>query len=351
MFGSWGRKKAQAVTKEIKEIKEEEKSTKFHKSPNKSRRVNSVRFEEENENARVSFEQTPLAQEMKEEYERKIKVLSQCLEEKAEENITLHEKLTKEERIKKNLLKEAEHTKDLEILITELNTLLSDKSEKLKALEKAYESKNQESFELQVLNDEFQRRISVLSTCLEEMAQENLGYWTDTNEKQKHQSETIQLDDKNDDNKNLESESASSSSKNSSVNTVEAKLIELTMKQDISRAGEQNIALHKEIEELREELSNAEEKLQTKEKKIVQLNNKLIDAVNKKNSYAESNDLYEEKLKDLEQELMENLNQEGIRRQEAEYIASKLKKKVAELQFLLDERDQDSDSSYYSDEE
>merc|ERR1712137_332204 len=95
-----------------------------------------------------------------------------------------------------------------------------------------------------------------------------------------------------------------------------------------------------------------EEKIQKKEKRIVQLNTKLMDAVNKKNALAESNDLYEEKLKSLENELTENLQQEGIRRQEAEYVASKLKKKVAELQFLLDERDdQDSDSSYYSEEE
>ena len=82
-----------------------------------------------------------------------------------------------------------------------------------------------------------------------------------------------------------------------------------------------------------------------------QLNNKLMDALNKKASFEESNELYEQKLKSLEQELMENLHQEGIRRQEAEYVASKLKKKVAELQFLLDERDQDSDDSYYSDDD
>ena len=36
------------------------------------------------------------------------------------------------------------------------------------------------------------------------------------------------------------------------------------------------------------------------------------------------------------------IQQEGIRRQEAEYVVSKLRKKVAELQFLLDERDQDT---------
>lgn len=151
----------------------------------------------------------------------------------------------------------------------------------------------------------------------------------------------------------VESETKDSAlnSSSGSVNTVEAKLIELTMKEDLVRVEERNTDLQKQIDELKSQLTNAEEKLQLKEKRIVQLNNQLIDAVNKKNSYKESTELYEEKLKDLEQELMENLNQEGIRRQEAEYIASKLKKKVAELQFLLDERDQDSDSSYYSDDE
>lgn len=34
----------------------------------------------------------------------------------------------------------------------------------------------------------------------------------------------------------------------------------------------------------------------------------------------------------------ENLQKEGKRRQEAEYVASKLKKKVSELTFLLKER-------------
>ena len=136
-----------------------------------------------------------------------------------------------------------------------------------------------------------------------------------------------------------------------SGNSVEAKLVELTKKQDEERNDKERTKLQEQVEELKENLLTAEEKLQKKEKRIIQLNTKLMDAVNKKNAYSESNDLYEEKLKALEQELTENLHQEGIRRQEAEYVASKLKKKVAELQFLLDERDQDSDSSYYSEDD
>ena len=308
-------------------------------SPQSSPSFNKKKQMEEGVSPRLDLD---LSLEMKEEYERKIRVLSTCLEEKAEENITLHEKIQSQERRISNLSKELESAKDLEIFISELNALLCEKDEQFAALSEDSKAKNKERLELKELNGEFERRIRVLSTCLEEMAQENLGYWTTGGKV--NQVENGELDEIIEEKEDLHSSSGS-------VNTVEAKLIEVTMKQDLIRSEENMKSLQRQLEEVQEDLVEAEEKLQFKEKRIVQLNAKLIDAVNKKNSYLESNELYEAKLKDLEKELMENLNQEGIRRQEAEYIASKLKKKVAELQFLLDECEQDSDSSYYSEDD
>ncbi len=55
--------------------------------------------------------------------------------------------------------------------------------------------------------------------------------------------------------------------------------------------------------------------------------------------YIYSSLILQKKLRKLELKMKENLAKEGKRRQEAEYTASKLKKKVSELTFLLNERD------------
>ena len=307
----------------------------------------------------TNFDQ--IQSQLQEEYERKIRVLSQCLEEKAEENITLFEEKQKIERKLAHFQKEAESAKDLELVVSELNSMLRTKDEEFESLKVELQQKDKERGELLKLNEEFQRRIRVLSTCLDEMAQENLGYWKHPPEpanKGVQQSGNPSAKPSNQPNQpsapsskpsDLYHESPSQSL--AATGSVEAKLIEVTLRQDLERALEEKTTLEKELEKAKEELNQAEQKLQAKEKRIVQLNTKLMDAVNKKTSYQDSNELYEQKLKSLEKELMDNLHQEGIRRQEAEYVASKLKKKVAELQFLLDERDQDSDSSYYSEDD
>ena len=273
-----------------------------------------------------------------EEYERKIRVLSQCLSEKAEENITLQEKIMSQERRVESLTGEMESAKELEVVVTELNSILREKNQEYENYIEQMNKKDLERIELHQLTQEFQRRIRVLSTCLDEMAQENLGLHatpvSNKNSKNspKHKDQNVEL--------------APPVQKNS----VEAKLVELARKHDKERIDEERVALESELSNVREDLINIEEKLQKKEKRILQLNSKLMDAINKKNSLSESNELYEEKLKSLERELTDNLQQESIRRQEAEYIASKLRKKEGELQFLLDDRDQDSDP-YYSDED
>lgn len=62
-----------------------------------------------------------------------------------------------------------------------------------------------------------------------------------------------------------------------------------------------------------------------------------------KRSSMESCEKYEKKLRKVELKAKENLQKEGKRRQEAEYLASKLKKKVSELTFLLNEKADESD--------
>lgn len=296
-----------------------------------------------------------LMKEMQEEYDRKIRVLSTCLEEKAEENTTLYDTVMKHERRIAQQQEELDSFNDLQLVVSDLNARLHDKNDELRSLKEAAERHAQEQQELTQLNEEFQRRISVLSQCLEEMAQENLGYWnsgpTDTPQGSAPLTAPKSSSDDAPVGESSEVEEPTAAKNTGGAGSVEAKLMELTLKQDLEKSERVTRELRDELEQHKKDLTEAEDQLQKMEKRVSQLNNKLMDALNKKASFEESNELYEQKLKSLEQELMENLHQEGIRRQEAEYVASKLKKKVAELQFLLDERDQDSDDSYYSDDD
>ena len=63
----------------------------------------------------------------------------------------------------------------------------------------------------------------------------------------------------------------------------------------------------------------------------------------------ESCEKYEKKLRKVELKAKESLQKEGKRRQEAEYLASKLKKKVSELTFLLNEKADESDDASSAD--
>lgn len=74
----------------------------------------------------------------------------------------------------------------------------------------------------------------------------------------------------------------------------------------------------------------------------------LIRERQKSESLQLSIDIYEEKATSNDKFYRDNLLKESKRRKDAEYIANVLKKRVTELQFLLDEKD-DSDHDSDSD--
>lgn len=348
MFGSWRKRKenpvlvTQQTNSFTNNVSSHNSSTEHNKEEKKPESQN-IAIKTEIEPPSISLSPT---EALNEEYERKIRVLSQCLSEKAEENITIQERIIKQERRIESLSKDVENAKELEVVVTELNSVLREKNQEFDNYKDDINQKEKERIELHQLTQEFQRRIRVLSTCLEDMAQENLGLHSCPKKQTKSGKHKKKMEQQQKEEQDGDVIHLLPVQKNS----VEAKLVELTRKQDQERIDEERIALEQELANIREDLINIEEKLQKKDKRISQLNIKLMDAVNKKNSLSESNDLYEEKLKILERELTDNLQQESIRRQEAEYIASKLRKKEGELQFLLDDRDQDSDP-YYSEDD
>jgi hypothetical protein len=77
--------------------------------------------------------------------------------------------------------------------------------------------------------------------------------------------------------------------------------------------------------------------------------------IDRRRAYIEAIEEYEKKLVALEKDLRSSLQKEAERRREAEYHASQLKKKVAELQFLLEEKlaedDEEEEEDDDSDEE
>lgn len=329
------REREQKKEKQESDIKPEDQKIKNILTETETQAIQPPKNESNSSSSSSKNQSTELIQE---EYERKIRVLSQCLSEKAEENITLHEKLHKHDKKIENLIQEIESSKDLELLVSELNSMLRDKNMEFEALKADSKLKDKERLELQQLSQELQRRIRVLSTCLEEMAQENLGYYNESSPSESS-SKPQDLSSDNRQKPVLQAQPTIS---------VEAKLAELSQKQEQERNDEERKALESELANVREELHNSEERLHKKEKIIVQLNTKLMDAVNKKNALSESNDLYEEKLKSLEKEFTDNLQQEGKKRQAAQEEVARLEKKLAELRFLLDERD-NSDSSISDD--
>jgi len=85
---------------------------------------------------------------------------------------------------------------------------------------------------------------------------------------------------------------------------------------------------------------------------IAELTEKLAKEKDRTGSLGDSVADYEKKLKELEGRMWDNLNKEGQRRTEAETKAKRLKKKVDELQFLLDElKDEGSDEDESEEEE
>lgn len=76
----------------------------------------------------------------------------------------------------------------------------------------------------------------------------------------------------------------------------------------------------------------------------------LIRSQQKCESLQQSIDKYESKMVKADKKFRDSLLKEAKRRKDAEYIANVLKKRVGELQFLLDEKD-DSDEDSDSDDE
>jgi len=105
------------------------------------------------------------------------------------------------------------------------------------------------------------------------------------------------------------------------------------------------------IEKLRNAVSDLENRTDelTREIEIESEKSKNSDAAlfkekQRGDSFRDSAVEYEKKIKDLETRMYDNLNKETQRRTDAEYNAKRLKKKVEELEFLLEEMKNDSDS-------
>lgn len=91
-------------------------------------------------------------------------------------------------------------------------------------------------------------------------------------------------------------------------------------------------------------IKELETTLKDNETNAGELKAKLAKETDRTGSLSDSVAEYEKKLKELEGRMWDNLNKEGQRRTEAETKAKRLKKKVDELQFLLDElKDEGSD--------
>lgn len=231
---------------------------------------------------------------------------------------------------------------------------------------------------------EFTRRTQVLSMCLDDMAQENIALTTklaslqgepqarsppsltlyaglsreDLERKLQHFQKPVDqhVDDK--ERKTAPAASASSSSSGSSSNmmTPEERLLQdyfdviSAVKEerarDLLQRFQRALALesdnHKKanahLQQSEEELTQLKASVAALEKQVKQLTSKLLKEKDAKASFQESCDKYEKKMRKLEVKAKENLQKEGKRRQEAEYVASKLKKKVSELTFLLKEK-------------
>lgn len=71
----------------------------------------------------------------------------------------------------------------------------------------------------------------------------------------------------------------------------------------------------------------------------------MIRSQQKTESLQLSIDKYETKMNNADKKFLDLISQESKRRKEAEYVANVLKKRVSELQFLLDEKDDSDEDS------
>eukprot|EP00026_Physarum_polycephalum_P005967 Phypoly_transcript_06006.p1 GENE.Phypoly_transcript_06006~~Phypoly_transcript_06006.p1 ORF type:complete len:369 (+),score=106.64 Phypoly_transcript_06006:681-1787(+) len=102
---------------------------------------------------------------------------------------------------------------------------------------------------------------------------------------------------------------------------------------------------------LDDRIKDLESQLAEHETNVNELKSKLEKETDRTGSLSESVGEYEKKLKELEGRMWDNLNKEAQRRTEAESKAKRLKKKVDELQFLLDELKDDGSDEEEEEEE
>jgi len=100
---------------------------------------------------------------------------------------------------------------------------------------------------------------------------------------------------------------------------------------------EEKVAFGTKLSQLTDQLQALEIVSKGNEERVEDLTVNLQKEHDTATSLKESIAEYEKKLNELEARMWDNLNKEGARRKEAEFQARRLKKKVEELQFLLDE--------------
>lgn len=311
-------------------------------------------------------------QRLEEEYERRLKALSVCLEEKAEENIELYKRVQAAE----------EQAKRREAMAREAREAAEARAAEVRALQERLEREIRERAADQDMLQELTRRIHVLSLCLDEMARENVALLErmqrEAEQKGAREAGALarrieehrrplseKLDRKMQELELQRSEAAalaalvgppsSGSASEEEVDAEAAAWRELLERIPPGSAGrpalERALGAWRAHRDARlqgeerarraaEELQQARQEFERERRSIQQ---RLQREADLKESYMASCEKYEKKLRKLELKHKENLQKEGRRRQEAEHLASKLRKKVQELTFLLEERQDDDD--------
>jgi chromosome segregation ATPase len=246
--------------------------------------------------------------ELKKRYDKKFKELTASMVEKAEESVKLHSAIKDREKQVKTLKQE--------------NESLKAENEKLKKeLQDLQNTKKDSDY----IISELQRRLQSLSYCLEEMAKENLSL-TD-----KLKILSPKVEKKNVTNVSLRSKEDD----------------DLIIKQS-SLINE----LQSKVEYLEEEVKNLQLELETRKSRIKMLEDEVRNQSQQNQALVENIDQYEEQIAHLERKMKDNLKKEAKRRHKVEYDLVRYKKKVRELKFFLDEKEEDdflSDSSNESD--
>jgi len=171
------------------------------------------------------------------------------------------------------------------------------KDRQIKQLIEMVSKERKEKHKHELLAEEYQRRIGVLSTCLQEMAEEN------------------------------------------------GKLVEQ------SKGGKGILKPEASIVSLQEEIERDRVAVKSAEKQLRVLTTKLQREEDRRKALLDSNIEYERKLQDMEKEFKANLQKEGQRRKQAEQNVIALKKKIEELQRQLDEKGSDEELGSNSDKE